>query len=69
MPENYITSILKENRIFRPSKNFSKKAHITSMREYEKLYKQSIKNPEKFWAEKAEQLEWFMTWKTVLRNK
>jgi acetyl-CoA synthetase len=68
MPSDYITSILKENRIFKPSKSFSSKAHIKSMKEYEKLYKKSIKNPEKFWAEKAEQLEWFKKWKTVLRN-
>ena len=68
MEDNYITSILKENRIFKPSKEFSSKAHIKSMQEYEKLYKQSIKNPEKFWAEKARQLEWFKKWKTVLRN-
>jgi len=69
MPENYITSILKENRIFHSSKNFSKNAHIKSMKEYEKIYKYSIKNPEKFWAEKAEQLDWFRKWKTVLSNK
>ena len=68
MEDNYITSILKENRIFKPSKEFSSKAHIKSMQEYEKLYRQSIKNPEKFWAEKARQLEWFKKWKTVLRN-
>ena len=68
MPDNYITSILKENRIFKPSKKFSKKAHIKSMREYENLYRYSIKNPEEFWAEKALQLEWFKKWKIVLRN-
>ncbi len=68
MPKNHITSILKENRIFYPNKNFSKKAHIKSMREYEKLYSKSIKNPEAFWAEKASQLVWFKKWKTVLRN-
>ncbi len=69
MPEDYITSILKENRIYYPSKKFSKKAYIKDMKEYERLYKQSIKNPEKFWAEKASQLEWIKKWKTVLRSK
>jgi len=68
MPSDYITSILKENRIFKPSKSFSQKAHIKSMKDYEKLYKESIKNPEAFWSEKAEQLEWFKKWKTVLRD-
>ncbi len=68
MPSNYITSILKEDRIFYPPKDFSKKAYIKNMQEYEKLYKQSIKNPEAFWAEKASQLHWFKKWKTILRN-
>lgn len=69
MPENYLTSILKENRIFYPSKDFSKKAHIKNMQEYKKIYNYSIKNPEAFWAEKAGQLGWFKKWKNVLRDK
>jgi len=28
MPKDYIESILKENRVFYPSKKFSKQAHI-----------------------------------------
>ena len=67
MPE-FIDSILKEHRIFYPSEEFSRKSHIKSMKEYSKLYKKSIENPEKFWAEKAEQLEWFKKWDIVLRN-
>jgi len=61
-------SVLKEKRIFKPSREFSKKAHIKSMQEYKKIYRQSIKDPEKFWSEKAKQLHWFKKWKTVLRN-
>jgi len=68
MPKDYIESILKENRVFYPSKKFSKQAHIKSMEEYKKIYEKSIKNPENFWAEKASQLDWFKNWKTVLRN-
>ncbi|MBI2652449.1 acetate--CoA ligase [Candidatus Woesearchaeota archaeon] len=67
MPE-FIDSILKENRVFYPSEEFSRKAHIKSMKEYSKLYKKSIENPEAFWAEKAEQLDWFKKWDIVLRN-
>ena len=47
MPE-YITSVLKENRIFNPSTNFSKKSHVKSMKEYSRIYNFSVKNPEKF---------------------
>jgi len=67
MPEDF-TSVLKEKRIFEPSKNFSKNAQIKSMQEYKKIYQQSIKSPEKFWAEKAKQLHWFKKWKRILRK-
>jgi acetyl-CoA synthetase len=48
-----ITSVLHEERIFPPAESFSKRAHITSLAQYRKLYKESIKAPEKFWAKQA----------------
>ena len=68
MSKQYITSVLNEDRVFEPSKEFSQKAHIKSLKEYKKIYRASIKNPEKFWAGQAEQLHWFKRWDTVLRN-
>lgn len=65
---DYITSILKEKRVFYPSEEFSRRAYIKNMQEYSRLYKKSITNPEAFWAEIAEQLEWFKKWDVVLRN-
>ncbi len=65
---DYITSILKENRVFYPSEEFSRKANIKNMQEYSRLYKKSIENPEAFWAEKANELEWFKKWNIILRN-
>ena len=65
---DYITSILKENRIFYPSDEFRRKSHIKSMQEYSRLYKKSIENPEAFWAEMALQLDWFKKWDIVFRN-
>ena len=67
MPD-YITSILKENRVFYPSDEFSRNSYIKNMQEYSKIYKKSIENPEAFWAEKALQLDWFKKWDTVMRN-
>ncbi len=67
MPE-FIDSILNEHRVFYPSEEFHRSAHIRSMKEYSKIYKKSIENPESFWAEKAKQLEWFKKWDIVLRN-
>ena len=56
-----------EKRTFPPSKEFSAKAHVKSMQEYEQLYKRSIDEPEKFWAEMAEKnLTWYKKWDKVL---
>ncbi len=61
-----IDSTLRENRVFSPSDEFRARAHLKSLAEYEALYKQSIENPEKFWAEAAGELHWFEPWKKVL---
>src|SRR5258705_5580757 len=65
-----ITSVLKEKRLFPPPKEFSRRAHIKSLAEYRKLYNESIRSPEKFWARQAkEELVWFKPWKKVLQWK
>ncbi len=61
-----IDSTLRENRVFPPPPEFSAKAHIKSLEEYETLYKQSIEDPEKFWAGAAKELHWFEPWTKVL---
>lgn len=61
-----IRSVLREKRVFKPSASFSKNAHIKSMAEYEKLYAYAEKNPEKYWAEVAENFHWFKKWRKVL---
>jgi acetyl-CoA synthetase len=61
-----IDSTLRENRVFPPPAEFSARAHIKSLAEYEALYKQSIENPEEFWAEAARELHWFKPWDKVL---
>ena len=61
-----IDSTLRENRVFPPPPEFSAKAHIKSLEEYEALYKQSIDDPEKFWAGVAKELHWFKPWDKVL---
>jgi len=58
---------MEENRTFPPSKEFSRKAHIKSMEEYQKIYKRSVDDPEGFWAEMAEkELTWYKKWDKVL---
>jgi acetyl-CoA synthetase len=61
-----IDSTLRENRVFPPPPEFSASAHIKSLAEYEALYKQSIEDPEKFWAGVAGELHWFKPWDKVL---
>ncbi|HLY40913.1 MAG TPA: acetate--CoA ligase [Terracidiphilus sp.] len=61
-----LDSILRENRVFPPPQEFSRRAHIKSLEEYEKLYKQSIDDPEGFWAGVAKELHWFKPWDKVL---
>lgn len=62
-----IDVLMQEKRHFPPSKEFSKRAHIKSLEEYEKIYKRSIDDPEGFWAEMAEKnLTWFKKWDKVL---
>jgi acetyl-CoA synthetase len=59
----------KEGRSFKPSKEFSQKAHIKSLEEYERCYNASIKDPEAFWAKVATELHWFKPWKKTLSWK
>jgi acetyl-CoA synthetase len=61
-----IESVLKEERVFQPPKEFSAKAHIKSLQQYEQLYKQAQDDPEGFWASMAKELDWFKPWEKVL---
>jgi acetyl-CoA synthetase len=59
-------STLRENRLFPPPPEFGAHAHIKSIQQYEELYKQSIEDPETFWANAANELHWFKKWDKVL---
>ena len=61
-----ITSMMGEERTFYPSEDFKKTAYVKSMQEYQELYKRSIDDPEGFWAELAEQIDWYKKWDKVL---
>ncbi len=64
-----IESTLVENRVFKPSKEFSKKARISSMAQYKSMWEESVKKPEKFFAREAEELVWQKKWTDVLQWK
>ncbi|MFC2063456.1 AMP-binding protein, partial [Chloroflexota bacterium] len=61
-----IASVMKEKRVFNPPVELSKKAYIKSLDEYREIYQRSIEDPEGFWGELAEQLDWFQKWDKVL---
>ena len=61
-----IESHLIENRVFPPPAAFAQQAHVGSLAEYERMYRESIDDPDKFWAREAEELLWQEKWDTVL---
>ena len=62
-----ITSVLQEKRVFPPPKGFAQGAQIKSLAQYQRLYRESIQEPEQFWAKQAQdELIWFKPWNTVL---
>jgi acetyl-CoA synthetase len=68
MSDQQMDTVLAETRKFPPSAEFSSKAHIKSMEEYQALHKRSLEDPEGFWSEVASELHWFKKWDTVLND-
>jgi acetyl-CoA synthetase len=58
-----------ENRVFKPAVAFSKAARVSSMADYQKLWKESTKSPDKFWAREAAELSWQQKWTKVMEWK
>jgi acetyl-CoA synthetase len=61
-----LDSSLRENRVFEPSPEFRAKAHISSLEQYEEMYRRSVEKPDEFWAEAASELDWFAPWTSVI---
>ena len=61
-----IDSVLQENRVFQPPAEFSAKAHISSLEEYDRLFKEAEADPDAFWSRIASELHWFQPWTKVL---
>ncbi|HLX36818.1 MAG TPA: AMP-binding protein, partial [Candidatus Binataceae bacterium] len=63
-----IESVLSEGRKFAPSAEFSSRASIKSVEEYEALCRSAEQDPEKFWGERAKELAWFKPFDKVLER-
>ena len=57
-----IDVLLTENRKFDPAPEFKRQANVSSPQ----IYEEAARDPEKFWAEQAKQLEWIKPWTKVL---
>ena len=63
---NQIDNVLHETRSFPPSRDFQEGAHISSHEQYERMYRESIENPEGFWDRVARDLPWIQPYEQVL---
>ncbi|NOJ92626.1 acetate--CoA ligase [Corallococcus coralloides] len=62
-----IVSVLTESRVFPPPEDFSRRAHIRGMQDYQRLWDEAAKDPDKYWGDRArEELYWKVPFQTVL---
>ncbi|NNB88436.1 acetate--CoA ligase [Corallococcus exiguus] len=62
-----IVSVLTESRVFPPPEDFSRRAHIRDMQDYQRLWDEAAKDPDKYWGDRArEELYWKEPFQTVL---
>jgi acetyl-CoA synthetase len=54
-----IESLMIEERTFPPSEALRANSYISSEEQYEKMWRQSIDEPDTFWLEQAKTLDWF----------
>jgi acetyl-CoA synthetase len=63
-----LETVLDEQREFSPPESFAAASHLSDFSLYQKRYRESLDDPEKFWAEVASELQWFKKWDTVLES-
>ncbi len=55
--------MLSTSEWYYPAEDIVKNAHVP---DYESIYNEAVNDPEAFWAQRAESLEWYKKWDTVL---
>jgi len=63
--DRILEALLQEKRQFAPPKEFTKKANVSSAA----VYRKAERDPERFWAGFAKELQWERPWKKVLEWK
>ena len=56
---------LVDMRKYEPNAELTKRAHISSIEDYKRMYDDSIKNPESFWEGQADRISWSQKWNKV----
>jgi len=56
---------MSKNKVFKPSGDWIKKSHVDSLEKYEKIYHDSVSNPDEFWGNIADRLNWYKKWDSV----
>ena len=56
---------MSKNKVFKPSGDWIKKSHVDSLEKYEKIYHDSVSNPDEFWGTIADRLKWYKKWDSV----
>ncbi len=64
-PTKGFSSVMEEKRKFDPPKSLSKNAWVKNMAQYRKIWKESIDDPEGYWAGVAGEIDWFKKWTKV----
>jgi acetyl-CoA synthetase len=61
-----IENVLHEHRSFPPSHEFREKARLNNEITYQRMYRESLDDPESFWGRVAKELPWSKPWSKVL---
>ncbi|MCY2961769.1 MAG: acetate--CoA ligase [Planctomycetota bacterium] len=61
-----IDNVLHENRHFPPAREFQSRARLSTEEAYQRMYRESIDHPERFWGRIARELPWMQPFEKVL---
>jgi acetyl-CoA synthetase len=67
MSHDSISSLLKENRRFEPPAAFAASARIGSRADYDRLYRESVDDPDTFWTRETQDLVFRTPWETTVQ--
>ncbi len=64
--EDLLDKLLVKTERYKPDRGIVAKANV---KDYDRIYEESVKDPQKFWSDRAKELDWFRPWKKTLEWK